>query len=263
MTASKEIAARELPLDAPVVTDEELHDASSTAEASSAELRSMTDASSPEMRPATPLCDDTETEGAESAAGKKAGKLPGTRSKPYKGIVSCIGVSPKIKIEGEGEFRFAYRDVKRVQNEGKPIVRLGDQMHCRLTLADPPKAVCLRFTRKPKAVAPALSAAETLSSSVSTPAEPPAETPTATPAPAPAPAPMVAQVPMPMNMPLPLPMMQMPTALGPLAANLCQPFAYNDYLSAPMPTMPALGIEALLPQLFQQPLSPSFMTQSY
>eukprot|EP01063_Lacrimia_lanifica_P021302 TRINITY_DN285_c0_g1_i9.p1 TRINITY_DN285_c0_g1~~TRINITY_DN285_c0_g1_i9.p1 ORF type:complete len:206 (+),score=25.92 TRINITY_DN285_c0_g1_i9:88-705(+) len=67
-----------------------------------------------------------------------------------RGIVSCVGTEPKIFIPNLGECRFAYRSMKRGQHEQRPVVHVGDEVLCRLTQSDPPRAVCVRLVRGPK-----------------------------------------------------------------------------------------------------------------
>ena len=63
-------------------------------------------------------------------------------------IVTRIGTEPLLMIEGVGEFRFAYRNIKKKPGESRPFIQVGDEVECRLTTADPPKAVSVRVMKK-------------------------------------------------------------------------------------------------------------------
>eukprot|EP01063_Lacrimia_lanifica_P020500 TRINITY_DN2779_c0_g1_i2.p1 TRINITY_DN2779_c0_g1~~TRINITY_DN2779_c0_g1_i2.p1 ORF type:complete len:327 (+),score=91.63 TRINITY_DN2779_c0_g1_i2:79-1059(+) len=66
----------------------------------------------------------------------------------YVGRVTRVGEEPALYIDGVGEFRFAYRNVKKRRTETKPIVLMGDMLECRLTTSDNVKAVALRVVTK-------------------------------------------------------------------------------------------------------------------
>eukprot|EP00755_Sulcionema_specki_P014058 Sspe_Gene.55669::Locus_30610_Transcript_1_1_Confidence_1.000_Length_1033::g.55669::m.55669 len=48
-----------------------------------------------------------------------------------------------LTIEGLGEYRFAYRSVKKKRSEPRPILCVGDIVECRLSKSTPPKAVSI------------------------------------------------------------------------------------------------------------------------
>ncbi|KAJ9455221.1 hypothetical protein DIPPA_28555 [Diplonema papillatum] len=63
-------------------------------------------------------------------------------------IVTRIGPEPLLQIEGVGEVRFAYRNVKKKHGEARPFIQVGDNVECRLTRSNPPKAVSVRLVKK-------------------------------------------------------------------------------------------------------------------
>ena len=66
----------------------------------------------------------------------------------YRAVIMRIGDEPLLSIDSVGEFRFAYRNVKKKPGESRPFLQVGDEVECRLTKSAPPKAVSLRVTKQ-------------------------------------------------------------------------------------------------------------------
>eukprot|EP01063_Lacrimia_lanifica_P031020 TRINITY_DN503_c0_g1_i1.p1 TRINITY_DN503_c0_g1~~TRINITY_DN503_c0_g1_i1.p1 ORF type:complete len:275 (+),score=42.94 TRINITY_DN503_c0_g1_i1:55-879(+) len=64
-----------------------------------------------------------------------------------RGVVSRVGDEPMLKVEGKGEFRFAYRNVKKRPNEEKPLLALGDILECKLSTGPCPRPLALRLVK--------------------------------------------------------------------------------------------------------------------
>ncbi|KAJ9455222.1 hypothetical protein DIPPA_28549 [Diplonema papillatum] len=70
------------------------------------------------------------------------------RKDRLRAVVTRIGTEPLLKIEGGGEIRFAYRNVKKKHGDARPFIQVGDNVECRLTKSNPPKAVSVRLMKK-------------------------------------------------------------------------------------------------------------------
>ena len=71
----------------------------------------------------------------------------------YHALVTRIGEEPMLDISGVGEFRFAYRNVKKKPGDPRPFLQVGDLVECRLTKSTPTKAVSVRVLRQASAPA--------------------------------------------------------------------------------------------------------------
>eukprot|EP00754_Rhynchopus_humris_P018991 Rhum_TRINITY_DN14628_c1_g1::Rhum_TRINITY_DN14628_c1_g1_i1::g.104085::m.104085 len=68
--------------------------------------------------------------------------------KRYRSTVVRTGERPVLRVLDFGEFRFAYRNLKKKPNEVRPHLEVGDEVECRLTSSRPPKAVSLRLLKR-------------------------------------------------------------------------------------------------------------------
>ena len=66
----------------------------------------------------------------------------------YRAVVTRIGEEPMLQIEQVGEFRFAYRNVKKKPGDPRPFLQVGDEVECRLTQSVPTKAVSVRVLQQ-------------------------------------------------------------------------------------------------------------------
>ena len=76
----------------------------------------------------------------------------------YKAVVTRIGGNPMLSIDSLGEFRFAYRSVKKNPGETGPraFLQVGDEVECRLTERQPVKAFSIKVMRQVASTPPEL-----------------------------------------------------------------------------------------------------------
>eukprot|EP01059_Diplonema_ambulator_P013980 TRINITY_DN2474_c0_g1_i1.p2 TRINITY_DN2474_c0_g1~~TRINITY_DN2474_c0_g1_i1.p2 ORF type:complete len:196 (+),score=40.39 TRINITY_DN2474_c0_g1_i1:58-645(+) len=80
--------------------------------------------------------------------GKKAVKkerFDQPRDARYVARVVAVGESPVLEIDGQGEFCFAYRSVKKRPGEPRALISVGNVVECRLTTTTPRKAISIRI----------------------------------------------------------------------------------------------------------------------